>query len=102
MMSDKPFTLDLPEELIARAHLAHIDLRRVMIEALRREVDFAEVKSTQPPSAAMVEQAVQESIVRMENAPETGRVLGLHEGRIWMSDDFDDPLPDAFWLDGDP
>jgi uncharacterized protein (DUF433 family) len=27
------------------------------------------------------------------------RVLGLHKGSdYWMSDDFNDPLPDAFWL----
>ncbi len=29
------------------------------------------------------------------------RVLGLHEGTIWMSDDFDEPLPDEFWLGGE-
>ena len=26
------------------------------------------------------------------------RVLGLHAGSMWMSDDFDAPLPDEFWL----
>ncbi|UKO97064.1 type II toxin-antitoxin system VapB family antitoxin [Nostoc sp. UHCC 0870] len=26
------------------------------------------------------------------------RVLGLSEGEIWMSDDFNDPLPDEFWM----
>jgi prevent-host-death family protein len=25
------------------------------------------------------------------------RPLGLLKGQIWMSDDFDDPLPDEFW-----
>jgi antitoxin (DNA-binding transcriptional repressor) of toxin-antitoxin stability system len=25
------------------------------------------------------------------------RVAGLHEGAIWISDDFDEPLPDEFW-----
>ncbi len=25
------------------------------------------------------------------------RIAGLHEGAIWTSDDFDDPLPDEFW-----
>lgn len=30
--------------------------------------------------------------------PEPGkRPLGLFKGQIWMSDDFDDPLPDEFW-----
>ncbi|MCI0713299.1 MAG: hypothetical protein L0154_24290 [Chloroflexi bacterium] len=26
------------------------------------------------------------------------RVPGLHAGSIWTSDDFDEPLPDSFWL----
>ncbi|ALF54351.1 hypothetical protein ACX27_18320 [Nostoc piscinale CENA21] len=26
------------------------------------------------------------------------RILGLNEGQIWMSDDFNDPLPDEFWM----
>ncbi len=26
------------------------------------------------------------------------RVAGLHKGAIWISDDFDEPLDDAFWL----
>jgi prevent-host-death family protein len=26
------------------------------------------------------------------------RVAGLHPGAIWTSDDFDEPLPDEFWL----
>ena len=42
--------------------------------------------------------------VRIEAMSEEGqppsRVLGLHAGSIWMSDDFDAPLPDAFWLGG--
>jgi antitoxin (DNA-binding transcriptional repressor) of toxin-antitoxin stability system len=30
------------------------------------------------------------------------RVFGQHRGKIWMSPDFDDPLPDGFWLSGSP
>lgn len=30
------------------------------------------------------------------------RVFGQHEGMIWMSPDFNDPLPDDFWLGGRP
>lgn len=26
------------------------------------------------------------------------RILGLHEGEGWISDDFTDELPQAFWL----
>ncbi len=31
----------------------------------------------------------------------TPRIPGLHAGTIWTSDDFDEPLPDEFWLGGD-
>ena len=30
--------------------------------------------------------------------PSKPRVAGLHKSAIWMSDDFDAPLPDSFWL----
>ncbi|MBE9215254.1 DUF2281 domain-containing protein [Plectonema cf. radiosum LEGE 06105] len=26
------------------------------------------------------------------------RIFGLHEGQGWMSEDFNDSLPDEFWL----
>lgn len=26
------------------------------------------------------------------------RRFGLHEGEVWMSDDFNAPLPEGFWL----
>ena len=26
------------------------------------------------------------------------RIAGLHAGQTWVSDDFDAPLPDSFWL----
>ncbi len=29
----------------------------------------------------------------------TGRILDLHRGAVTMSDDFDEELPDSFWLD---
>jgi antitoxin (DNA-binding transcriptional repressor) of toxin-antitoxin stability system len=39
--------------------------------------------------------------LRPTEEPPSPRVPGLHEGSIWMSDDFDDPLPDEFWLGED-
>lgn len=30
------------------------------------------------------------------------RIFGQNRGKIWMSHDFDDPLPDDFWLSGTP
>ena len=29
------------------------------------------------------------------------RMPGLHSGQVWMSEDFNDPLPDEFWLGED-
>lgn len=34
-------------------------------------------------------------------APQKKRIAGLNRGQIWVSDDFDDPLPDEFWLGED-
>jgi antitoxin (DNA-binding transcriptional repressor) of toxin-antitoxin stability system len=34
--------------------------------------------------------------------PPQKRVFGQHRGQVWMSPDFDDPLPDDFWLSGSP
>lgn len=28
----------------------------------------------------------------------TSRIPGLDAGTTWVSDDFDDPLPDSFWF----
>jgi len=30
------------------------------------------------------------------------RVPGLSRGKIWISEDFDEPLPDSFWLGAPP
>jgi antitoxin (DNA-binding transcriptional repressor) of toxin-antitoxin stability system len=35
------------------------------------------------------------------SSPGRKRVMGLHRGSAWISDDFDEPLPDEFWLGGD-
>ena len=29
------------------------------------------------------------------------RIAGLHPSAIWTSEDFDEPLPDTFWTDGE-
>jgi len=34
--------------------------------------------------------------------PRQKRVFGLHRGEFSISDDFDAPLPDAFWLGNGP
>ena len=36
-------------------------------------------------------------IVPMADTP-MPRVAGLHPGAIWTSEDFDEPLPEEFWI----
>lgn len=31
----------------------------------------------------------------------TPRTPGLHAGQVWVSDDFDEPLPESFWVAGE-
>lgn len=31
----------------------------------------------------------------------TPRIPGLHAGEVWISEDFNEPLPDSFWLGDD-
>ncbi len=37
-------------------------------------------------------------LVPISNGAKQQRVAGLHLGMGWVSDDFDAPLPDEFWL----
>ena len=39
-------------------------------------------------------------VARLVPVPQskTKRVAGLNRGTIWTSEDFDEPLPDEFWL----
>jgi hypothetical protein len=39
---------------------------------------------------------------KSEAIPRKPLRMGLFRGRIHMADDFNDPLPDSFWLDGNP
>ena len=54
----------------------------------------------------------EEVVISSENQPKVKlvpirqtlkkRVFGQHRGKIWMRSDFDDPLPESFWLSGTP
>jgi antitoxin (DNA-binding transcriptional repressor) of toxin-antitoxin stability system len=37
-------------------------------------------------------------VTPIEKPESKERVLGLREGQVWLSEDFDDELPDSFWL----
>lgn len=45
--------------------------------------------------------AVLDSLTQPPEPQPKPRTPGLHAGTTWVSDDFDDPLPDSFWLGED-
>jgi antitoxin (DNA-binding transcriptional repressor) of toxin-antitoxin stability system len=69
----------------------HVTLEQVLAE-LERNSEILLTRGTDP-------------IATVASLPPTPplrkRVLGLHEGQGWMSDDFNDPLTDEFWLGND-
>jgi hypothetical protein len=67
-------TLDITETLIAK-------LQTLPLEQQQTLLDFAEFLAQKHAQPQPVQQ----------------RVLGLNQGEIWMSEDFNDPLPDEFW-----
>jgi mRNA-degrading endonuclease RelE of RelBE toxin-antitoxin system len=69
-----PQTLDITETLIAK-------LQSLPPEQQQTLLDFAEFLAQKHAQPQPVQQ----------------RVLGLNQGEIWMSEDFNDPLPDEFW-----
>jgi uncharacterized membrane protein YccC len=136
-MSDKPLTVEIPEELLTQVESAQLDVRQIMIEAFNREIKRLHLISSQGstllaryPSDEAIEQVVQDSLKQVATQPDATddgirptleeieaaikasqqrlaspdaprRTLGLHQGTIWVSDDFDDELPDEFWFGED-
>jgi antitoxin (DNA-binding transcriptional repressor) of toxin-antitoxin stability system len=72
-----------------------------------RTVDIAEAQSSLPDLVLLVNTGVEVVLTRdsapvaclvpMKSLP-AERVAGLHPGAIQASADFDEPLPDAFWM----
>ena len=79
-------TIELVEDLLKK-------LQKLLPEKQKQVLAFVEfllfqqVQSIQPP-------------ISVEVTPLTPkpRVFGQYRGQIWMSGDFNDPLPDEFWL----
>ncbi len=44
---------------------------------------------------------VQTTVVASASISNKRRIAGLHQGKVWMSDDFNDELPDEFWFGDD-
>ncbi|WP_313657034.1 hypothetical protein [Planktothrix agardhii] len=70
-----------------------------ILETIIRELSSA-------PEALLLQvfnliQSAKEDNTLVSNLSHAPRTPGLHQGEIWMSDDFNDPLPDEFWLGED-
>jgi hypothetical protein len=101
-MADRELTIHVPEHLLHDVESAQIDVQSIVVEALRSAL----TQNTTPvrlkmPSREDIERNIAESLLLQRTAPERQRKLGLHFGQAWVSDDFDDPLPDEFWLGED-
>ena len=57
--------------------------------ALAREGDEIIIEENGEPSARLI---------AIQKPQQKECILGLREGQVWTSDDFDDELPDEFWL----
>jgi hypothetical protein len=73
-------TVNLPQAILAKLE--------VLPPAQQQEIlDFAE----------FLIQKYEQALPEKASAGKQ-RILGLDEGKVWMSEDFDDPLPDEFWF----
>jgi len=57
--------------------------------ALARNGDEVIIEENGEPSARLIP---------IQKTEPKERILGLREGQVWTSEDFDDELPDSFWL----
>ena len=106
-MSDVLFTIRLPEELAAKAKAANVEIEAFLIDSLERKLAGAtegvdtQQTTNRMPTRAEVEAEIRQSAKRVESGKYPMRTLGLNKGTVWVSHDFDDPLPDEFWFGGD-
>jgi hypothetical protein len=79
-------TIDLPSELeqylLQEAQSQGVSLETVTLRVLTNSMSMLGSANGQKTTAASKQR----------------RVFGQYQGRIRMSEDFDEPLPDAFWL----
>ena len=59
------------------------------------------VDTLSPEQKRLLRQRIDTDTTSTEVDLSKPRVLGLHMGAMWTSDDFDAPLPDEFWLGED-
>jgi hypothetical protein len=74
-----------------------IELSPEVEERLRRAAR-SEGLEPEPYARRVLEETVAALPLPPEEVPPPRRVFGRYEGQIWMSEDFNEPLPDSFWL----
>jgi len=70
------------------------------VDVHEAQADFAKLLSLVLKGVKVILARDGKPLARLEPiAPsDEPRVAGLHQGTIWISDDFDEPLPDTFWM----
>ncbi|MBC8100898.1 MAG: hypothetical protein H7Y11_15770, partial [Armatimonadetes bacterium] len=92
-MRDASITVEVPEALLHSIQSAQIDIRELVIEAFRREVDRLEHEKPVAPSAAQppdlrptlaeIAAALQASEARAAAGHVSKREFGYLQGQIW-------------------
>jgi hypothetical protein len=104
-MSDVILTIRLPEALAEKAKAANLEIESVLIDALERKLREEVVATLPPPPRMPTREEVELEIRKSEERIASGlyplRTFDLSKGTVWVSDDFDDPLPDEFWFGSD-
>ena len=75
-------TTEQEERLRQAAHRRGLDTDRLLREVM--DAALAQLEKSEP--------------FRSVEDPPSLRIPDLHAGQTWVSDDFDAPLPDSFWL----
>ena len=97
------------EEVVLNQQMLKQTLKEALVETFHEERDFLYTVVADVMEDFALTEAIHEgrktelvsretilSLIRQPGA-EPQRIPGLFAGQIWISDDFDDPLPDAFW-----
>ena len=98
-MTDKLLTVTLPEELVEQAIAAQLNMRDLLEKAILAEL--AHQKSEFSEQELILQRILPANRLAsaLQNLHEGKRILGLSQGQVTTSDDFDEPLPDADWGD---
>jgi len=83
--------LDVVDRLITTAHQQRGGMRKLNV--LGNNADLSKTSRIDDVSSISNSEAI---LPTFDSIPQ--RIPGLHAGTVWMSDDFDEPLPDEFWL----